>query len=165
MKNKSKMVKCIHEPATSFKIVFALVILLILTLLPMSSIQAKRFAPAPVEPIHFEGIRYEVSGMGVVLAWDEENNQELWKNTIYKVSYNPILETDVQDVWITKLEIANGVLLVTNEGSATYKVDLKTGKILSGPSGSNKIYSASVIGGLILLIILGFIIYRFFIRR
>lgn len=144
---------------------FSLVILLILTLLPMSNIQAKRLAPDPVEPIHFEGIRYEVSGMGVVLAWDEKNNQELWKNTIYKVSYVPNLETDAQDIWITNLEVANGVLLVTNEGNATYKVDLKTGKVLSDPSDSNKIYLALVIGGLIFLISMGFVIHRFFIRQ
>ena len=106
----------------------------------MSNIQAKRLPPAPVERVYFDGIRYEVSGMGVVLAWDEKNNQELWKNTIYKVFYNPILESDVQDVWIKKLEVTTGVLLVTNEKSMLYKVDLKTGKVLSEPSDFNKIY-------------------------
>ncbi len=137
----------------------------------MPIIQAKRMAPNPVEPIYFEGIRYEVSDMGVVLAWDEKNNQELWKNTIYNVSYNSTIEKDVQDVWITKLEVVNGFLLVTNERDAIYKVDLKRGNVLSsenisiGPFGSSKINSALTIGGFIFLIILGFISYRFFIRR
>ena len=95
----------------------------------MSNIQAKRVAPTPVESVHFEGIRYEVSGMGVVLAWDEKNNRKLWENRIYEISYIPNLETDVQDIWIKKLEISNDALSVTDERDLVYKVDLKTGKV------------------------------------
>lgn len=131
----------------------------------MSIIQAKRLAPDPIEPVYFDSIRYEVSGMGVVRARDEKNGQEIWKNAIYKVSYNPILETDVQDVYITKLEVINGILLVRNEENATYKVDLKTGKVIIWPPESNKRYLTLVLSGFIFFTIFGFIIYRFFIRR
>lgn len=106
----------------------------------MSNIQAKRSAPAPVESVSFEGIRYEVSEMGTVLASNEENNQKLWENVIYTVSYIPFLEKDVQTVYIRKLQVINNTLLVTDERDIIHKVDLKTGKVLRPNSMMDKNY-------------------------
>lgn len=149
----------------SLKIFPSLITLLIIGFLPMTNIQAKRSAPAPVEPVSFEGIRYEVSGMGVVLAWDEKNNQELWKKKIYEVSHKSNLETDVQDIWITKLEVAKGVLLVTNEKKNVYEVDLTTGEVIHRSLESGKTYGMYVIGGLVVLILAGIVIAVFLLRR
>ncbi len=147
---------------------FLFAMLLIVILLPMSSLQAKRMPPASVETLHFQGISYEVSGMGIVVARDEKNNRVLWENTIYTVSYNPLLEKDVQDTYIRKLEISDGSLLVTNEKKAVYRVDLTTGKVLRTLSAGtdsdfHKIYTTSVV--VVSFLLVAFIVYRFFLRR
>jgi len=110
-----------------------IILLIILSLFPMSNIQAKRVAPNPIAPVIFNGVRYERSGINSVLSWDENNNKKLWEKNIYKVSYDSGKEADVQDVWITKLEVKDGILFVTNEISNVYKVDLKTGESLDTP--------------------------------
>ena len=49
-----------------------------------------------------------------------------WEKEVYTVEYNPDLESDVQDVFITSLNIEDGKLVVVNEKGDVYKVDLSS---------------------------------------
>lgn len=89
---------------------------------------AKRRAPAPVEPVVHQGIRYEAPGekAGVVEAFEDGTATKLWEVQVYKVHLDPGLERDVQDVFITKLQIEGSDLLVTDERARQFCVDLTT---------------------------------------
>jgi hypothetical protein len=110
------------------KIIVAIVVIFAL-FVGTTSVFAKRLAPTPVEDLVFNGIKYSVSNveMGYVEARDVQNNILIWRKQIYKVTYDVNLEKDVQDVYITNLQIEDINLLVTNEKGVVYKVDLKTG--------------------------------------
>jgi hypothetical protein len=89
---------------------------------------AKRAAPQPVEPVLHDGVRYEapVEKMGFVEAFDVVSGKKLWTLQVYRIEVDPSRERDVQDVYITKLEIVEGGLLVTDERDREYLVDLTT---------------------------------------
>ncbi len=146
--------------------VSVLFLLLLLILSPMSSIQAKRMVPKPVDPISYQGISYSAPGMGMmgsVVARDEKTDQIVWTTKVYSVVYDPDLESDVQDVFITKLEIAGGKLLVTNEEDRKYQVDLETGKVLNDPWVNNVrlVWLAVVVFVLVSL----FTLYKYLLKK
>ncbi len=126
----------------------------------MSHISAKRAAPTAVEPVHSGDVRYEVAGMGIVRAWDEKNNRELWNSTVYAVEYIPNLEKDVQDVWITSLAIEDGVLNVLDEKGRSYRVDAETGGVPKGDAGSIDIFMI-VLAGIGAFSAFAFLVYKF----
>lgn len=98
--------------------------------------QEKR-APIPeVEPVSRGGIRYEPApfeksegldqNSGYLAAVDEGTGERLWVLKVYAVSYDNDLEADLQDVFITNLELSeDGTLLtVTNEEERRFEVNL-----------------------------------------
>ena len=91
---------------------------------------AKRAAPSKVEPVNHEGIRYEAPNddgrRAYVEAWDVQTNKKLWDLTIFTNRIEPGLEEDVQWVFINKLHVREGTLVVTSERGNTYQIDLKT---------------------------------------
>lgn len=94
---------------------------------------AKRIAPANVDPITYDGIRYVAPNndgrRGYVEAWDLGTNKKLWELTVFTNPINPNLEEDVQWVFIKSLKIQDGRLRITLENERTYQVDLKTKEI------------------------------------
>ena len=104
-------------------IVFAATVLPCLT-------SAKRTAPAKVEPVIHDGIRYVAPNddgrRAYIEAWDVQTNKKLWDSTVFTNPIDPKLEEDVQWVFIEKLRIRDGTLLVTSERGKTYQLDLKT---------------------------------------
>jgi hypothetical protein len=50
---------------------------------------------------------------------------------IYRIEYNPKLETDVQDVYITKMGIVGDLLSIENEVGDKIRVNLKTNAVLT----------------------------------
>lgn len=92
---------------------------------------AKRVEPVEVKPVVHDGIEYRAphEKMGVVEAWDKATGKMVWEKTVYTVEIDPNLEKDVQDVFITKLKIDNGRLIVTNEHNDRYSIDLKTQEV------------------------------------
>jgi hypothetical protein len=97
---------------------------------------AKRGAPAEVKPVVWEGIEYRAphstiasNKMGVVEAWDKATGKMLWEQKVNTVAINTNLEEDVQHVFITKLEIDAGKLIVTNERKDRSSIDLTTRKV------------------------------------
>ena len=107
------------------------VIILVATALLMPSLAlAKRTAPAKVEPVIHQGIRYiapnDDGRRAYIEAWDVRTNKRLWDLTIFTNRIDPTLEEDVQWVFIKALNIRDGALVVTSERDKIYRVDLKT---------------------------------------
>jgi hypothetical protein len=83
---------------TRFPLIFCLLVLL------PSVASAKRAAPATVEPVIHEGIRYVAPNddgrRGYIQAWDIKTNKKLWELTIFTNRIDPTLEKDVQWIFI-----------------------------------------------------------------
>ena len=118
-----------------------LAILLVLTLAVTQLAAAKRTAPANVDAITYDGIRYiapnDEGRRGYVEAWDVETNKKLWELTVFTNPIDPHLEEDVQWVFIKSLNIQDGRLLITLEDERTYQVDLKTKNITQSDTPSS----------------------------
>ena len=99
------------------------------------SIQANRLDPITVSPLRYRGIEYRAphwnGKMGFIEAYDVNTGKKLWGKQVYKVIYEPMLETDVQDIFITSLKIDGGSLIVENEKGDRYRLDPTTGKSMS----------------------------------
>jgi hypothetical protein len=106
------------------------VIFVALALLVPSLALAKRVAPAKVEPVIYQGVRYiapnDDGRRAYIEAWDVQTNKRLWDLTIFTNWIDPTLEEDVQWVFIKALNIRDGALVVTSERDKIYRVDLKT---------------------------------------
>jgi hypothetical protein len=104
-------------------------ILFPLVLLPFT-ISAKRSAPAKVDPVIHEGIRYfapnDDGRRAYIEAWDVQTNRKLWDLTVFTNRIDPTLEEDVQWTFIKSLSLRDGTLMVTSERGKTYQIDLKT---------------------------------------
>jgi hypothetical protein len=108
---------------------FVLIFVAVAVLLPSLAL-AKRVAPAKVEPVIYQGVRYiapnDDGRRGYIEAWDVQTNKKLWDLTIFTNRIDPALEEDVQWVFIKALNIRDGALIVTSERDKIYRVDLKT---------------------------------------
>lgn len=106
------------------------VILCALGLLTPSLALAKRAAPAKVEPVVYQGIRYVTPNddgrHAHIEAWDVQTDKKLWDLTIFTNRIDPKLEQDVQWVFIKTLEVRDGILHLTSENGRIYQVNLKT---------------------------------------
>jgi hypothetical protein len=91
---------------------------------------AKRVAPAKVEPVIYQGVRYiapnDDGRRAYIEAWNIRTNKKLWDLTVFTNRIDPTLEEDVQWVFIKALNIRDGALVVTSERDKIYSVDLKT---------------------------------------
>ena len=108
---------------------FVLIFVAVALFLPGLAL-AKRVAPAKVEPVIHQGVRYVAPNddgrRAYVEAWDIRSNKKLWDLTIFTNRIDPTLEEDVQWVFIEALNIRDGALVVTSERGKIYRVDLKT---------------------------------------
>jgi hypothetical protein len=103
---------------------------------------AKRAVPAEVPPMLYQGVKYVVphwghlSGKkqngGYIEARDPSTDKLLWELMIYQVKYNPKLEGDVQDVFITSLKLINGNLEIVNEAKDKFLVDPSKREVIKG---------------------------------
>jgi hypothetical protein len=102
--------------------------MLALAFLP-SLAPAKRIAPANVEAVIHEGVRYlapnDDGRRAYIEAWNVQTNKKLWDLTIFTNRIDPKLEEDIQWVFIETLTVRDGMLLVKSERGDTYQVDLK----------------------------------------
>jgi hypothetical protein len=108
---------------------FVLIFLAVALLLPSLAL-AKRVAPAKVEPVIYQGVRYiapnDDGRRAYIEAWDIQTNKKLWDLTIFTNRIDPTLEEDVQWIFIKTLNIRDGALTVTSERDKIYRIDLKT---------------------------------------
>jgi hypothetical protein len=114
---------------------FVLIFVAVALILPSLAI-AKRVAPAKVEPVVYQDIRYiapnDDSRRAYIEARDVQTNKKLWDLTIFTNRIDPTLEEDVQWVFIKALNIRDGALMVTSERDKIYRVDLKTKAVTQG---------------------------------
>jgi hypothetical protein len=91
---------------------------------------AKRLPSATVAPVVYDGTRYVAPNddgrRAYIEAWDVQTNERLWELTVFTNRIETRLEEDVQWVFINKLNVRDGTLLVTSELGNTYQIDLKT---------------------------------------
>ncbi|MCW5213507.1 hypothetical protein VU04_11425 [Desulfobulbus sp. TB] len=117
-------------------------ILILLFLTVAISAQAKRSAPKKVIPVEHEGMMYVVlhwgyengtgQNGGYIEARDKKTQEKIWGLQVYKIEYRPELESDVQDIFITDIQIdkIKQILSVKNEESNVYHVDIKKRKVV-----------------------------------
>jgi len=110
-------------------VVTRLAAILLLTLVLHQLASAKRSAPAKVDPLIYDGIRYVAPNddgrRGYIEAWDVATEKKLWELTLFTNRIDPKLEEDVQWIFIKALNIRDGALIVTSERDKIYRVDLK----------------------------------------
>jgi hypothetical protein len=90
---------------------------------------AKRVSPQPASPIVHNNIKYSAEGdgrTGYVVATDVSSGKELWRAEIFHVHLKPFLEEDVQWVFINCLKVTDSALLVRDEKSRCYRLNLDT---------------------------------------
>ena len=106
-----------------------------------SDLYAKRSPPKEIPPVLHEGVRYQVihfkyknghQNGGYVEAVTENDGKKKWGILLYLVEYDPHLERDVQDCFITSLRLdkKNSRLIATNEAGDLYYVDLTTQRVM-----------------------------------
>ncbi len=97
-----------------------------------SRLMASRIAPARVQPVVIDGIRYEAvwGSMGLFRASEIKTGKTLWDLTLYRYRYDERLETDIQDVFISAMTKESGSsIVVTDERGTVYRVDLDSRKV------------------------------------
>ena len=106
------------------------VLIFVAALLLPSLALAKRVAPAKVEPVIYQGIRYiapnDDGRRAYIEAWDVRTNKKIWDVTVFTNRIDPKLEEDVQWVFVTTLNVRDGTLIVTSERGKIYFVDVNT---------------------------------------
>jgi len=126
------------------------------------SVSAKIVGTPESTEINYNGLVFSApqDHMGYVVARDKNNNK-VWEKELYKVEIDPNLETDVQWVFINKLEILDGILIAINDKNEKYSVDLT--KEFPDSTQYNKpsiLYPIIAVSLLILVAIAYFIIKR-----
>ena len=70
---------------------------------------------------------------GYIAAYDAEDGSERWVLKVYDVAYDGEREDDKQDRFIEDLALeGNGLLRITDERGAVYRVDLALGAVVPG---------------------------------
>jgi len=116
-----------------------LLLSIVIALAVTPALTAKRSLPAEVPPIIVDGVRYTVlhrgraQGLsqngGYLEAWNAKTGRWLWRVRVYNVKYNPLQETDAQDIFIKSLSVKDDKLIVINDAETIYEVDPKTRKV------------------------------------
>lgn len=111
---------------------YLLVWTLVLAFSP-SPLFAKRVPPPKVDPVIYDGVKYVApnnSGTkATIKAVDPKSGKVLWQKTIFEISIDPDLESDVQHIYIKLMKRHKGKLFVTTERDKTYILELKNRKV------------------------------------
>jgi hypothetical protein len=105
-----------------------------------TTVTAKRKAPVKVAPLIMGKIKYmvpqEVREIGQNLggmfmqAFDAKTGAILWELPLYVINYKKGLEKDVQDIFISRMEIQDQNLIIWNERKDKFLINLKTREVL-----------------------------------
>lgn len=78
-------------------------------------------ASAKVEPVINQGVQYVAPNddgrRAYIEAWDVRTNKKVWELTVFTNPIDPKLEEDVQWVFIDKLRVQHGTLMVTSNAA------------------------------------------------
>ena len=109
---------------------YLLLTLLFAALLPVD-VLAKRVEPQPVKPIFFESYKIHATGSGssgnVIVS--KKCKCKPQKIVVYEINYIKSLESDVQSLYITKLEFSKNLLLIKTENDGIFSCDITNGKV------------------------------------
>jgi hypothetical protein len=98
--------------------------------------KAKRVGPPKVAPVTIGNLRIEAihwgkdrdlgQNGGYIAAFDRAGGKELWTLRVYEITYDPHLESDVQDVFIKSMSKAlfGNKLKIADERGRRYIVDV-----------------------------------------
>lgn len=98
--------------------------------------EAKRKEPALVPPVVSGDVRYSVEGNGraqSVVATAIGSGAVLWTVRVFRNKIRKGLEEDVQWVFINELKVAGRTLLIRDEKSRCYVLDLATRRVKPQP--------------------------------
>lgn len=70
---------------------------------------------------------------------DIKTDSVIWELKFYSINYNKGLEKDVQDIFVTKMEIQDQKLVIWNEKNDRFVVNVKTREVIP----QYKIYDSS----------------------
>ena len=105
---------------------------------------ADRRAPPDVPPVERDGVRYAQASDGrdvgadradgVLVALEGQTGKLLWFLTVYRTEMDPLVETDVQWRFFTKMAFdSDGRLRISNQARRTYLVDVKSRTVIPVP--------------------------------
>ena len=108
-----------------------LVFSLLLAIIEPLEVWAKRAAPQPVKPIFFGSYKIHATGSGssgnVIVS--KKCKCKPQKIVVYEINYIKSLESDVQNLHITKLEFSKDLLLIKTENDGIFSCDITNGKV------------------------------------
>lgn len=103
---------------------------LLVLMIPLT-VHAKQSAPPIVDAVVHEGIRYSVkvekskTEFSVYLLTELLSESILLAETaLYRISYKPLLEKDVQEIFPASMEIDENDIIVTDERGRLYRVSV-----------------------------------------
>lgn len=110
-------------------------LLILISILLVRLLYAKRIEPQPVSPVSSSGIEYSAGGDGrvqYVVATDTATSRQLWKVKIFRTHVKPWIEEDNQWVFITNLKLNGNTLVIRDEKARCYDLDLMTKRVKRG---------------------------------
>lgn len=113
---------------------------------PLKKTMAKRAAPLEVPPVAIDGVQYiahyEISvksgGEATIEARDSSSGKSLWQVPVYRITYELLKETDVQDVYISSITVNHGKIVIKNERDDVYTLDPMTRAVTTMPASAKE---------------------------
>ena len=103
----------------------------LLSFLMLSIVVYAKRSPAPIVPdVVSHDVRYHAAynNGGVVQAFSKKNRL-LWHKRIYRIHYDPYVEKDIQDIFITDLKLKRNYLIIKDERNRKYSLNLMTHQV------------------------------------
>ncbi len=111
-------------------------LLLISAVFTSPGLSAKRVVPNIIKDIQVDGRIYSQkftrskTGCKIeVSAHDVKSGKELWRRKILEKIFDQHQETEVQEVYLSKLLLKEGLLKAVDEDGGVYMLDPTTGKL------------------------------------
>ncbi len=104
----------------------------------------KRVGPEDVPPLILGKVKYEAihwgkerdlgQNGGYIAAIDVDSGKELWILKVYNIDYDPVMEEDVQDIFIESISEGStgGTIDVVDERGRRFIVDVTTQSVQAG---------------------------------
>jgi hypothetical protein len=126
-KQAQKMISYGNNLIFFLLLIFALGLCVGLELCFLATATRSSSRKAPARPsVAQYGVTYREKTMGVIVAVEQRSGKTMWEKKIYDVVYQENLETDVQDVWLTKMEIVGNELVMIDEKKRKWTIELET---------------------------------------
>jgi len=111
--------------------IYLFVMFALLSVLASSSALAKHKAPASVEPIVHQGVRYVLpndKGLhAYVEAWDVQTGRKMWTKSVFRRWFCPFRGTEcMQYEYINSMVLQTDQLLLTSERGREFTLDIRT---------------------------------------